>query len=520
MPFMRLGLLNLGLFAIAIIAFVLLCGEYMYFTIDDSFITYRYSDNMASGFPFSFNYNDEPEFGFTSYLYTIIVALGIKLGFDPIIFSKAVTIFSSISIMFLVSYSVRIFTENKFKLYFLAALPLAFTPYFAFHSVIGMETTLFASLFLASVVSYACFLKKDNKYFLFLAIIFSIFSIFTRYESVLVPIAFFIYLVYQKIFLKEGIKIHYVLINFVPIIFLISLLLWNMSLFGQYLPSPFYVKESRELVDVTRSVAEILTFLTYSSPFLLLILLKLKTHLKNKFSSFLIIQTVVSLFPFIFITQWINPFHRYYIHELPVLIIIGFLSLYLLKDKLEIGRYSKLSIAVVLIFLITFNLTSSSDVTKYTFSQAQGLETTHITIGKILGKYEELSHNTIATVPDAGAIPYFSKWQTYDYVLNDKITIQKGFSIERFYDTNPKFIFFYSTGNKNFESMEIVKQNFIDENSVAATGHHDEIVNSEKFKNYDLIAVYPDQFVFVEKEFVNENPELMDELIKNSIHGR
>ena len=117
MPFMRLGLLNLGFFAIAIIVFVLLCGEYMYFTIDDSFITYRYSDNMASGFPFSFNYNDVPEFGFTSYLYTIIVALGIKLGFDPIIFSKAVTIFSSISIMFLVSYSVRIFTENKFKLY-------------------------------------------------------------------------------------------------------------------------------------------------------------------------------------------------------------------------------------------------------------------------------------------------------------------------------------------------------------------------------------------------------------------
>ena len=184
---------------------------------------------------------------------------------------------------------------------------------------------------------------------------------------------------------------------------------------------------------------------------------------------------------------------------------------------MEIGRYSKLSIAVVLIFLITFNLTSSSDVTKYTFYQAQGLETTHITIGKILGKYEELSHNTIATVPDAGAIPYFSKWQTYDYVLNDKITIQKGFSVERFYDTNPKFIFFYSTGNKNFESMEIVKQNFIDENSVAATGHHDEIVNSEKFKNYDLIAVYPKMFVFVEKEFSLENPNLINELKESSI---
>ena len=123
-------------------------------------------------------------------------------------------------------------------------------------------------------------------------------------------------------------------------------------------------------------------------------------------------------------------------------------------------------------------------------------------------------------MPDAGAIPYFSKWQTYDYILNDKITIQKGFSVERFYDTNPKFIFFYSVGNKNFESMEIVKQNFIDAHTAAMdTARYVEIINNEKFKNYELIAVYQKMFVFVEKEFVNENPELMDELIKNSIHG-
>jgi len=513
---MRLKLLNLGIFGFAIIVFVLLCQEYIYFTIDDSFIFYRYSDNIANGFPLSFNYNDEPEFGFTSYLYTIIVAIGIKLGFDPIIFSKTVTIISSIGIMFLVGYSLKIFTENKFKLYFIAALPLAFTPYFAFHSVIGMETTLFGFLFVASVVSYACFLKTQNKIFFALAIISSIFSIFTRYESALVPLSFFIYLAYQRIFLKEGIQIKYLLLNFAPFIFLISLLFVNMSIFGQYLPNPFFVKESREISDVVRSISEILKFLTYSSPFLLLILLKLKTNLQNKFSSFLIIQVIVSLFPFIFITQWINPFHRYYMHEYPAIIILGVLSLYLLKDKLEIGKFSKISIIFVLIFLITFNLTSTSEVTTYSFSQARGLENTHITIGKILGQYEDLKHNTIATVPDAGAIPFFSKWQTYDYVLNDKITVQQGFSIERFYDTDPKFIFFYSVGNPDFESMDIIKKNFVEITSIPAAGHHDEIVTHEKFKNFDLVAVYPKMFVFVEKEFVNENPQLMDELIKNA----
>ena len=170
-------LLNLGIFAISIIVFILFCEKYISYTIDDAFIFYRYSDNIANGFLFSWNYDGEKEFGFTSYLYTIVVALGIKLGLDPIIFSKAVTVFSGISIMFLVGYALKIFTDNKFKLYLLASLPLAFTPYFAFHSVIGMETIFFGALFLASVISYSCFVKKNNKYFLGLAIIFTIFSI-------------------------------------------------------------------------------------------------------------------------------------------------------------------------------------------------------------------------------------------------------------------------------------------------------------------------------------------------------
>jgi len=192
----------------------------------------------------------------------------------------------------------------------------------------------------------------------------------------------------------------------------------------------------------------------------------------------------------------------------------------LLKDKLEIGKFSKISIVFVLIFLITFNLTSTSEVTTYSYKQAKGLENTHITIGKILGQYEDLRHNTIATVPDAGAIPFFSKWQTFDYVLNDKITIQQGFDIERFYGSDPKLIFFYSTGNKNFESMDIVKKNFVEITSIPAEGHHDEIVTHEKFKNFDLVAVYPKMFIFVEKDFVNNNPTLMNELIQNSLHGK
>jgi len=518
--------INLGLLSISIIVFVLFCEKYISYTIDDSFIFYRYSENVAEGFLFSWNYNDVKEFGFTSYLYTIVVALGIKLGYDPIIFSKAVTIFSGISVMFMVGFSLKIFTDNKFKLYFLASLPLAFTPIFAFHSVIGMETVFFGALLLASIISYAYFVKKNEKRWLFLAVVFTIFATFTRYESILVSISFFVYILYQKIFLNEGTKITSILINFAPIVFLIGLLVWNLNYFGQPLPNPFYVKESRDFTDVMRSIYEITSFLTFASPFLLLTILKLKTHLKNKFTSFLIIQTIVSLFPFIFITQWINPFYRYYVHEFPVLIILGFFSLYLLKDKFEVGKYSKFTFVAVILFLMLFNLPTNAAVTQMVESQTNTLENTHYKIGKTLGNYPELKHNTIATIVDAGAIPYFSKWQTYDYTLNDKVSVQNGFSVERFYETNPKFMFFYdSSAGKSFktlfgyfekDSLETFRDYFI-KKMLDETSAPYQIVNHEKFDDYELVTLYPRTYVFAEKEFVEKNQQLINELIERSV---
>jgi|TARA_B100000953_G_C17838496_1_gene364236 hypothetical protein len=157
------------------------------------------------------------------------------------------------------------------------------------------------------------------------------------------------------------------------------------------------------------------------------------------------------------------------------------------------------------------------------------LENTHFKIGKILGEYPELKHNTIATIEDAGAIPYFSKWQTYDYTLNDKMTIQNGFSVDRFYGNDPKLIFFYdANAGRSFKSlfdhfesgsMKDLEDFFIEKTSSIIGSDRYQIVTDPKFSNYDLITLYPRTYVFAEKEFSLENPELMDELIKNSIRG-
>jgi hypothetical protein len=112
-------IINLGLLSLAIGVFLMFSFKYMHFTYDDSFIIYRYAENLANGYGFSWNYNGIPEFGFTSYLHTILIASGIKLGFDPIPFGNTITVISGIITIIVVGFIVREFTERKFEYYFL-----------------------------------------------------------------------------------------------------------------------------------------------------------------------------------------------------------------------------------------------------------------------------------------------------------------------------------------------------------------------------------------------------------------
>ena len=59
--------------------------------------------------------------------------------------------------------------------------------------------------------------------------------------------------------------------------------------------------------------------------------------------------------------------------------------------------------------------------------------------------------------------------------------------------------------------MFMKKMNIADQ-----SGYHDEIVINPKFENYELLTIYLRMYVFAEKEFSLENPNLINELKENS----
>ena len=275
------SMINLSMIIFAIIIFGVLSVKYSHFTIDDGFIAFRYSENLAKGYGFSWNYDQTQEFGFTSYLHIILVAVGIIGGIDAVIFNKILTVTAGIVTIIVVGFLLKEITKNKLKFYFIPSLALAATPYFAIHSIAGLETTLFISLFTLSAYSYVRFLRTNSKTGLAITVLFIILCTFTRYEGILIAFAIAAHQIYSKISLRESVNFKKLVIVAIPTLFLISLVIWNYYYFGQPLPNPFYVKKSTEISDVIRNVYELAALFVFIIPHVLLILLYLKNNLKN-----------------------------------------------------------------------------------------------------------------------------------------------------------------------------------------------------------------------------------------------
>ena len=148
-----------GLLAIGLLGFALLAFKFWPYTMDDSYMTFRYAKNFAAGHGLVFNIEEHPRAGgLTSPLYAILLSLTPK-GFDIPIVSKLVgllsvglTAFLVGSIIFKLSQSLT--TLQRPTLLIISAAGSCYyllNPYIVGNAVSGMETSL-------SCLAFAAFL--------------------------------------------------------------------------------------------------------------------------------------------------------------------------------------------------------------------------------------------------------------------------------------------------------------------------------------------------------------------------
>ncbi len=233
------------------------------FIQDDAFISLRYARNLVEGRGLVWNaapFGERVE-GYTNFLWTIILALPLRLGLDPFLFvSIAGACMMPITLVLTYRLAIALFGSRSLAL--AATLLLATNYTFSCYATGGLETHLQALLCTASLLLAAqCFEGGAGPAagrLLALSTV-SALAVLTRLDSVLIAGAACTVAAYAVV--RDARAPARLLVLILPGAVIVGgWLAWKLGYYGEFLPNTFYAKAAAKSLPV-RGVFYIVSFL-------------------------------------------------------------------------------------------------------------------------------------------------------------------------------------------------------------------------------------------------------------------
>lgn len=215
------------------------------YPIDDAYISFRYAKNLAIGNGIVYNIGERVE-GYSNFLWVLLNAIGIYLGFDPLIFS---IIISLLSFLILIILFMRAFKseldgilddEKKNKYFYLLSLALFLLiadRRLFIHLNSGLETIFFTTLLFTSVFWNRITTDRLSNLFVLPLILLTLIRADGFVYTGIIFISFFINHLVNKKSLKP------IFINLgIYFIFISIYILWRWSYYHDILPNTYYAK--------------------------------------------------------------------------------------------------------------------------------------------------------------------------------------------------------------------------------------------------------------------------------------
>jgi len=236
--------------SLAIGIYALYKAYILHWVCDDAFISFRYAKNLNDGLGLVYNAGEFVE-GFTNFLWTLFISVGMFFQLDPIHVSTGLGLFFYLlSLFFLYKTGNTIFkirAGEHFKSFY---FPVAFIGY-ALHShgqifaTGGLETTFFGFLLLAGSVFI---LLSDRGLHVLIGLFLLVLSIMTRPDGALFYIFATLYVLlfkyrnleYRTYFINQFVLQLPFLFIFLPYWF------WRYTYYGWFFPNTFYAKSGME----------------------------------------------------------------------------------------------------------------------------------------------------------------------------------------------------------------------------------------------------------------------------------
>jgi len=429
----RFPILSIALILLSVGIFTTIVWRVFDFTVDDAFIFFRYSRNLANGIGPTYNAVPPRVEGYTSFLWMLLMAVPHWLNIDAVLFSKVLgllfTLFTFVTTYALVTqlYSVKENPRKNLPGIVVVFMSAAFAPT-AVHAIAGMETGLFT--FLLTAFTYAIVKgMEEEKYLKYVPFLGLLCGLSRPEGNLIVVILFAIALWKMSKHLRRGFAKNILFTYFIPGC---MYFLWRISYYSLLLPLPFYTKVTKQSAfsGFPYVVGFILKVLPLVGVFLVFSLLKAdkKTGL-----------VAMAILPLLLI--YIYPRHimgydwRFLYPLIPMLFALAGRGLanilFMVQSFYEVGRIKNLTmIGLILGICLIVGIISLEDievVLEEKQAYAAAMDGVYIPLGEILQAYPYEGPPPILAITDAGAIPYISQWEVIDINgYNDPVIATSG----------------------------------------------------------------------------------------------
>ncbi|MCP3982112.1 MAG: hypothetical protein GY716_22630 [bacterium] len=378
-----------------------LSNEFEFNNVDDAYIAFRYGRNLMDGHGPVFNPGERVE-GYTSPLWTLVMAPFTRVGIDIVWFSIAFGLAASIAALVGLYAHARRLVRSGLGAGVLAVLPLvALDNTFAFWAVGGMETPLFTALVLWG--SYVALVARSERRALLAGLLLGLATL-TRPEGLLIAGC----VGAHRVLFGERPRRELAALGLGVALPLIPHVAFRLAYYGTWLPNTFHNKVDVGRASFSAGLSYLLRFLQwrYAIPLLALPILALR---RPRSQVSLHVMVVAAYVAYIVAVGGDWPVaNRFFAPILPMLYLLVVVTLVELPQPTL--RRLILAACVGLVAWGTFTQADSYGLVRN--ERNVEVETQRKRFGMWLK--DRLPTGTLIAVGPAGAIPYYSELPAID----------------------------------------------------------------------------------------------------------
>jgi hypothetical protein len=454
MPFARRPIALVALIAMlgSLWLFLFRVHEILAYTMDDSFITYRYALHAARGQGITWNVGENPPAeGYTSFLWLAILSFAIRLQADVETTAKLLGIASVIMTASLIF--IAVLRSAKLPAACLGVALFLSNAHLPAHAVCGMETSAALLLMTALCFVAAEYLRRPRALTACGAGITALLLGLMRPEMNLAA-----GVALTLVLILTSKRTTFVLYGLIPwLIGGAGYFFWRWSYFGLPFPLPFYVKQmGHGLFPGFRPTAAYVIFLWPLYPVLALFTLRLLRAHREWIPALGGIAAIV--FYLIFPAHIMGVDYRFVFPTYGAVAVFAGLGVgdLLRGEAWPHPRRSTVLVGLALIFAV-FMVQQRARYRMVRFTtttDARGLSAAHIPLGKTLAALDPDGRHLLA-ISDAGAVPFYSGWRTIDtFGLNNReiaLGLASGYDTGFVLSSRPDILVLISNRQEEFD---------------------------------------------------------------------